>query len=116
MRGGTSGSLHTRRAFLTRLAASGAALGLLSACGGAGGGSNGGGGAAPAASAPTAETRLNVPQSISTTGPAASATSQPAAAPATGKPQPTGQFNYAWHTTISPAWLDPQENPPQITP
>jgi len=49
-------------------------------------------------------------------GPAASATSQPAAAPATGKPQPTGQFNYAWHTTISPAWLDPQENPPQITP
>jgi peptide/nickel transport system substrate-binding protein len=33
-----------------------------------------------------------------------------------GQPQPKGQFNYIWHTTISPAWFDPQENPPQITP
>jgi peptide/nickel transport system substrate-binding protein len=110
----TSGRLVSRRGFLTRLAASGAALGLLSACGG---GSNGGGAAAPpAAPAATAETRLNVPQSISTSAPVTSATAQPAVAPATGKPQPTGQFNYVWHTTISPAWLDPQENPPQITP
>jgi peptide/nickel transport system substrate-binding protein len=111
----TSGLLLSRRAFLTRLAAGGAALGLLSACGG---GSSGGGGAAvppPAAPAATAETRVNVPQSISTAAPA-SAAAQPAAAPASGRPQPTGQFNYVWHTTISPAWFDPQENPPQITP
>ena len=108
--GEASGPLFNRRSFLTRLAASGAALGLLTACGGA---------STPAAPAPaaTAETKLNVPQSISTSVPATSATPQPTtAAPATGKPQPTGQFNYAWHTTISPAWFDPQENPPQITP
>ncbi len=105
----TSGLVLSRRGFLTRLAASGAALGLASACGG---GSTGGS-APPAA---TAETRLNVPQTISTAAPATSATTQPAAAPASGRPQPTGQFNYAWHTTISPAWFDPQENPPQITP
>jgi peptide/nickel transport system substrate-binding protein len=49
-----------------------------------------------------------------TAAPAAAA--KPAAAPAVGKPAPTGTLNYAWHTTISPAWLDPQENPPQITP
>ena len=33
-----------------------------------------------------------------------------------GKPEPKGKLIYAWHTSISPAWLDPQENPPQITP
>jgi peptide/nickel transport system substrate-binding protein len=38
------------------------------------------------------------------------------AAPAAGKPEPKGKVIYAWHTTISPAWFDPQENPPQITP
>src|SRR5437588_5589637 len=109
-------SLLGRRAFLARLAASGGALGLLSACGGAG--NNGAGGAAaPPALAPTADTKLNAPQSIATSGvPVQSATPGPATAPATGQPQPTGQFNYAWHTTISPAWFDPQENPPQITP
>src|SRR6266851_10482550 len=107
----TSGLLLSRRGFLTRLAASGAALGLATACGG---GATGGGAPPPAA---TAETRLNVPQSISTAAaPAAAATAQPTAAPASGRPQPSGQFNYAWHTTISPAWFDPQENPPQITP
>src|SRR5260370_947828 len=105
----TSGLVLSRRGFLTRLAASGAALGLASACGGG----PTGGSAPPAA---TAETRLNVPQTISTAAPATSATAQPAAAPASGRPQPTGQLNYAWHTTISPAWFDPQENPPQITP
>src|SRR3981081_2079731 len=107
--GGASGPLFNRRSFLTRLAASGAALGLLSACGPAG---------TPPAQAPaaTAQTKLNVPQTISPSAPVASATEQPTTAAATGKPQPTGQFNYAWHTTISPAWFDPQENPPQITP
>ena len=105
----TSGLVLSRRGFLTRLVASGAALGLLSACGGG----TTGGAALPAA---TAETRLNVPQTISTAAPVTSATVQPTTAPASGRPQPTGQFNYAWHTTISPAWFDPQENPPQITP
>ena len=104
-----------RRAFLSRLAASGAAaLGLLSACGPAAPQS------APTsplvAPAPTASQQLNVPQTISTTGPAAAATAQPTTAPAAGRPEPKGQFNYVWHTTISPAWFDPQENPPQITP
>ena len=48
--------------------------------------------------------------------PAEKPAEKPAAAPAVGKPEPKGTLNYAWHTTISPAWLDPQENPPQITP
>jgi peptide/nickel transport system substrate-binding protein len=49
--------------------------------------------------------------------PAAKPAEKPAAAaPAAGKPEPKGTLNYAWHTTISPAWFDPQENPPQITP
>ena len=29
---------------------------------------------------------------------------------------PKGKFTEAWNTTLSPAWNDPQENPPQITP
>jgi peptide/nickel transport system substrate-binding protein len=90
-----------RRTFLIR-AAGGVALGLLSACGPA----------APQAAAPTAETRLNVPQTISTPG---AATAQ-AAAPTVARTEPKGRFNYVWHTTISPAWFDPQEYPPQITP
>jgi len=107
MRRGTSSVLLSRRAFLTRLAASGAALGVLSACGAPAAPQ-----APPPAAAPTAAARLNVPQTISTIGPAAAAT----VAPASGRPEPKGQFNYVWHTTISPAWFDPQENPPQITP
>jgi peptide/nickel transport system substrate-binding protein len=108
---GTSGLALGRRAFLLRLAVSSAALGLLSAC-------RGGGAPVPPAQAPapTAETKLTVPQSISTQGAGVAATAQPTVAPATGRPEATGQFNYAWHTTISPAWFDPQENPPQITP
>jgi peptide/nickel transport system substrate-binding protein len=101
----------SRRAFLSHVAASAAALGLLSACGPAGPQT-----APPAAPAATAAEKLNVPQSIATSGPVAAATAQPTVAPAAAGPQPKGQFNYVWHTTISPAWFDPQENPPQITP
>ena len=112
MRRGTSGLLLSRRAFLAGLAASGATLGVLSACGAPAAPQA----APPPAAAPTAAAKLNVPQTISTAGPAAAATAQSLAAPATGRPEPKGQFNYVWHTTISPAWFDPQENPPQITP
>src|SRR5689334_10771232 len=96
-----------RRTFLLR-AGGGIALGLLAACGPA----------APQASAPaapTAEARLNVPQTISTPG-AATAQPQAQAAPTAARAEPKGRFNYVWHTTISPAWFDPQEYPPQITP
>jgi peptide/nickel transport system substrate-binding protein len=44
------------------------------------------------------------------------AAAAPTTAPAAGKPEAKGKVIYAWHTTISPAWFDPQENPPQITP
>ena len=101
----------SRRAFLSYLAASGAGVGLIAACGPAA--SQSSPGTAPAA---TPAQKLNEPQSISTSAPITSATVQPTSAPATGRPQPKGQFNYVWHTTISPAWFDPQENPPQITP
>src|SRR5260370_4772115 len=30
--------------------------------------------------------------------------------------EPKGRLVYAYSTTIPPAWLDPQENPPQVTP
>ena len=40
-----------------------------------------------------------------------------AVAPATpSRAAPTGGLVYAYSTTIPPAWLDPQENPPQVTP
>jgi peptide/nickel transport system substrate-binding protein len=38
------------------------------------------------------------------------------AAPAVVQGGPKGTFTYAFHTSISPSWLDPQENPPQVTP
>jgi len=113
MRRGASASENrfSRRAFLTQVVGGGVALGVLSACGPS----------APqspqnAGPAPTAVEKLNAPQSISTAGAANTAAAQPAAAPAAASTQPKGQFNYVWHTTISPAWFDPQENPPQITP
>jgi peptide/nickel transport system substrate-binding protein len=30
--------------------------------------------------------------------------------------QPTGEMVVAWHVTLAPAWFDPSEAPPQITP
>ena len=113
MRRGASASENrfSRRAFLTQVFGGGVALGVLSACGPS----------APqspqnAGPAPTAVEKLNAPQSISTAGAASTAAAQPTAAPGAASTQPKGQFNYVWHTTISPAWFDPQENPPQITP
>jgi peptide/nickel transport system substrate-binding protein len=109
--------LTSRRRFLIQLAAPAAALGLLAACGRSAPPAPSAT-SAPAAAAGTPAGINVVPQSIATAPPATAPTSppQPTAAPAAGRPQPSGQFNYAWHTTISPAWFDPQENPPQITP
>ncbi|MFN8634553.1 MAG: ABC transporter substrate-binding protein [Chloroflexota bacterium] len=50
-----------------------------------------------------------------TTAPAA-VQAAPTAAPAVAKPGPKGKLTEAWNTSLSPAWWDPQENPPQITP
>jgi peptide/nickel transport system substrate-binding protein len=79
------------------------------------------GGAAPAG--PTQEpfvarTRvpLSVPQSTAAPAAAPAAPVAPATAPAVGKPEPKGKFSEAWQSTMPPAWWDPQENPPQITP
>ena len=99
----------SRRSFLL-LAGSTSSLVLLAACSG---------GAPPTPAAPGAVTQVpvNVPQTIPTSVPATAAV-QPAAtaAPTVARAEPKGQVVYAWHTTISPAWLDPQENPPQVTP
>jgi peptide/nickel transport system substrate-binding protein len=67
--------------------------------------------AQPAAQAPAATTAA---QPAATAAPAA----QPAAttAPAVAQAGPAGKFVEAWNTSLSPAWNDPQENPPQITP
>ncbi|HEX2173523.1 MAG TPA: hypothetical protein VHL09_13890, partial [Dehalococcoidia bacterium] len=50
--------------------------------------------------------------------PAASPVSSPAASlVATGpRAEPKGRVVYSWHTAITPAWFDPQENPALATP
>src|SRR5947208_16587698 len=96
-----------RRAFLVHCAASAGIAGLLAACGG---------GAPATPAAPATQAPMNVPQTILTPAPATAAAQPAAAASPVARAEPTGRFVYAWHTTISPAWLDPQENPPQITP
>src|SRR6266516_2801226 len=103
-----SARVLSRRNFLL-LAGSTSSLVLLAACSGA----------PPTPAAPGAVTQVpvNVPQTIPTSMPATAA-AQPVAtaAPTVARAEPKGQVVYAWHTTISPAWLDPQENPPQVTP
>jgi peptide/nickel transport system substrate-binding protein len=32
------------------------------------------------------------------------------------QPKPAGEVTVAWHVTLAPAWFDPAETPPQITP
>ena len=61
--------------------------------------------AAPATSAPAAAAQPAA-------APAAAATTAPAAA----QPGPKGKFIEGWQSGLTPAWNDPQENPPQITP
>ena len=56
------------------------------------------------------------PQATIVSAPAAASTAAPATAPAAVQPGPKGRFVEAWNTSLSPAWWDPQENPPQITP
>jgi peptide/nickel transport system substrate-binding protein len=102
---GLAGWRLSRRSFLLYCAASSGIAGLLSACAGT-----------PAAPTPTPAAVRKV-EGISTPPPAtAVAKAEPTAAAAVAKPEPKGRLVYAWHTTISPAWLDPQENPPQVTP
>jgi peptide/nickel transport system substrate-binding protein len=100
----------SRRRFLA-LAGSTGSLMLLAACQGA------------APQAPPAETQA--PLAARTMAPvtqpqgtAAPAAGQPAAtaAPAAGRPVPKGTYTEGFNASIPPAWLDPQENPPQITP
>src|SRR5712691_4355518 len=98
-----------RRTFLLQCAAAAGATGLLSACGGRA--------VAPAPTAVPAATQAAVVPQTGSTPAAASAAAKPATtAAAVARPEPKGKLTYGWHTTISPAWLDPQENPPQITP
>jgi peptide/nickel transport system substrate-binding protein len=107
----------SRRGFL-RLIGSTTSLVLLAACGGASGA------VAPAppapASAPAAPPAVPAASAApfqAPSGAAQPAEPQPGAvAPVASGSAPKGRITYAWHTTISPAWLDPQENPPQVTP
>src|SRR6266516_1924704 len=102
----------SRRSFLL-LAGGTSSLVLLAACQGA---------APPAppegTQAPLAM-RTMPPVSLPQVTPAPAGAAKPeaaAAAPAAGRPEPKGKFTEAWPTTVSPSWLDPQENPPQVTP
>jgi peptide/nickel transport system substrate-binding protein len=87
----------SRRSFLI-VAGSTSSLVLLAACQGA----------APPAPPAATQAPVSPPQGA----PQTAATAAPAAA----RPEPKGKFSEAWNTTISPSWLDPQENPPQVTP
>jgi peptide/nickel transport system substrate-binding protein len=108
----------TRRAILLYCAVPVGAAGLLAACAPTAPAPP----AAPAATQPPLALQTQAPLATQAAAkPADKPTEKPAekpaaAAPAAGKPEPKGKLIYAWHTTISPAWLDPQENPPQITP
>ena len=102
----------SRRTFLT-LTGGASALALLAACRQPN---------APEAPATVPPAALE-PRTVATSsapGPAAptvvSAQAAPTTAPATVQGGPKGKFSYAFHTSIPPAWLDPQENPPQVTP
>ncbi|HEX2174037.1 MAG TPA: ABC transporter substrate-binding protein [Dehalococcoidia bacterium] len=87
------------------------------------------GGAAPQATSAA----IQVPQSIqpAQSSPAAPGAASPApktgspvaapaattsAAPSGARVEPQGQVVYAWHTSLSPAWVDPDENQAVITP
>jgi peptide/nickel transport system substrate-binding protein len=93
----------SRRSFLI-LAGSTSSLVLLTACQGA-----------PPAAPPEG---TQAPLAMRTMAPVSlpQVTPAPAAAPGAARPEPRGKFTEAWPTTISPSWLDPQENPPQVTP
>src|ERR687888_404885 len=105
----------SRRRFLI-FAGSTGSLALLAACQGG----------APQAPQPTQEplaarTMAPVVQPTAArpahpAAPAAQPAAAPTAAPAVGKPEPKGKYTEAFNASIPPAWLDPQENPPQVTP
>jgi len=99
----------SRRAFLqlARVCAGGAAFSLLAACGRANA-PNAPGQAPPE---PTVHVLEQIGTPSANAAVAAAATSVPAA-----RGEPKGRLVYAYSTTIPPAWLDPQENPPQVTP
>jgi peptide/nickel transport system substrate-binding protein len=116
--------LVSRRRFLM-ICGSTSSLVLLAAC------QRSGAPPAPAATQEPAVVRtreaISTPQSASvpaqaTSAPAAAAqpTAAPAAAPTTApavaQPGPKGKFVEGWQSGLTPAWNDPQENPPQITP
>jgi peptide/nickel transport system substrate-binding protein len=105
MRDHSNGWSLTRRAFLIRLGAGGAALTLTAACGPTSGGRT----QAP----PQSEATVHVLEQIGTPNAGAAATAAPVSAT---RVEPKGRLVYAYTTTIPPAWLDPQENPPQVTP
>ena len=112
-RAGLANRRVSRRVFLVHCAASAGLASLLTACAGP---------AAPpppapaAPPAPPATQAPLVPQTIDTPAPATVVAKPATTAASVGKPEPKGRLVYGWHTTMSPAWLDPQENPPQITP
>src|SRR5919198_604557 len=92
----------SRRRFLI-FAGSTGSLALLAACQGG----------APQAPQPTQE-----PLAARTMAPVVQPTAAPAAQPAAPAAQPAakGKYTEAFNASIPPAWLDPQENPPQVTP
>ena len=122
----------TRRAFIVYLAVPVGAAGLLAACSPTAPSQPAAPKAPPATQPPLAlQTQVPIATQVAAAKPTEStavakpaekpaekpaATAAPTTAPAVAKPEATGKLIYAWHTTISPAWLDPQENPPQITP
>lgn len=109
MRDHSDGSFLTRRAFLARMCAGGAVLTLASACG------RPPSSAGPVQVQPQPEPTVHVLEQIGTPSTRSSADAGTAPTSIT-RVEPKGRLVYAYTTTIPPAWLDPQENPPQVTP
>ena len=69
-----------------------------------------------ATTAPAAQGSPAAAQTAVTPVAAAQAAASPATAAPTTRGEPKGKVVYVFHTSLSPAWLDPQENPALITP
>ncbi len=94
--------LLSRRGFLVHCAGSVSLAALLAACGGG----------APATNGEASTSQLSLRQRVSITTAATAASETATTAAVRGEPK--GKVVYAWHTTIAPAWFDPQETLPGL--
>ena len=72
--------------------------------------------ATAATAVPAAQASPPAAQTTASPAAATKAAASPTVAAPTSRGEPRGRIVYVFHTSLSPAWLDPQENPALITP